>query len=107
MTNIAAKYYFGLAFLFASLMVHKAEAATVRVWSGLSPTSGNWTVAANWENNQPPVAGDILSFTDTGVRRTSNTNNFPAGTTFSTINFFDTGYRLRGNRVSISNYISA
>ncbi len=88
-------------------MIYEARAATIRTWTGLSVTSGNWTTAANWQNNQPPVAGDVLSFPDTGLRRTSNTNNFPAGTAFSTINLFDTGYRLRGNSVTISNYISA
>jgi len=82
------------------------EAATIRTWTGGSATSGNWTSAANWSGGAP-VVGDILSFPDTGARRTSNTNNFPAGTTFSTINIFDPGYRLRGNSVTISNYVSA
>lgn len=81
-------------------------AATGRMWTGGSATSGNWTSAANWESGAP-VAGDILSFPDSGGRRTSNTNNFPAGTAFSSINFFDTGYRLRGNSVTISNYVTA
>ncbi len=96
-------------FTLATLLLGSAvslRSATVRLWTGASATSGNWTTAANWESGAP-VAGDILSFPDTGVRRTSNTNNFPAGTAFSTINFFDTGYRLRGNSVTISNYVSA
>jgi autotransporter-associated beta strand protein len=79
-------------------------AATVRTWTGASATSGNWTTAANWASGAP-VAGDILNFSDAGARKASNTNNFPAGTRFSTINLFGTGWRLRGNGVTISNYV--
>ena len=81
-------------------------AATVRTWTGASATSGNWTTATNWSSGAP-VAGDILSFTETGARKANNTNNFPAGRTFSTINVFGGGYRLRGNSVTISNYVTA
>jgi len=84
----------------------EAHAAT-RIWTGASATSGNWSTAANWDGGVAPVAGDILSFPETGARKTSNTNNFPAGRTFSTINVFGGGYRLRGNSVTISNYVSA
>lgn len=84
----------------------QSHAATVRTWTGASATSGNWTTAANWAGGAP-VPGDILNFVDTGGRKTSNTNNFPAGTTFSTINCFGAGYRLRGNRVTITNSIAA
>ena len=88
------------------LVAGPASAATVRIWSGASGTSGNWSSAANWDNGAP-VPGDVLSFVDTGSRKTSNTNNFPAGRTFSTINVFGTGYRLRGNSVTITNYVTA
>lgn len=84
---------------------HVAQAATVRTWTGASATSGNWTSAANWANGVP-VAGDVLNFVDTGARRASNTNNYPAGTVFSTINLFGTGWILRGNSVTISNYVA-
>jgi fibronectin-binding autotransporter adhesin len=79
-------------------------AATTRTWTGGSATSGNWTSAANWANGVP-VAGDILNFVDSGARKASNTNNFPAGTRFSTLNLFGDGWRLRGNAVAISNYV--
>jgi autotransporter-associated beta strand protein len=87
-----------------SLSANPASAA-VRTWTGGSATSGNWTTAANWSGGVAPVAGDILNFVDTGARKASNTNNFAAGTTFSTINLFGGGWRLRGNGVTVSNYV--
>ncbi len=87
------------------LFAADSHGATVRTWTGASATSGNWTTAANWSSGAP-VAGDILNFVDAAARKNSNTNNFPAGTTFSVINCFGTGYRLRGNRVTITNAIA-
>jgi len=83
------------------------HSVTVRSWSGVSPLSGNWMVAANWEGSVLPVAGDTLFFPDTGARRTSNTNNFPPGMSFYAITFGDSGYRLRGNSVTVTNTINA
>jgi autotransporter-associated beta strand protein len=83
-----------------------APAAT-RVWTGASATSGNWTTAANWQGGVAPSPGDGLQFVDAGARKTSNTNNFPAGTTFTFINCFGNGYRLRGNRVTLTNSMTA
>jgi autotransporter-associated beta strand protein len=77
--------------------------AATRVWTGASATSGNWTTAANWQGGVAPSPGDGLQFVDAGARKTSNTNNFPAGTTFTFINCFGNGYRLRGNRVTLTN----
>jgi autotransporter-associated beta strand protein len=96
----------GVVVLAGSLIVASSfsSAATVRTWTGASATSGHWTIAANWVSGAP-VAGDILNFPSDGLRKTSSTNNFPAGTAFSTINTFGTGYRLRGNSLSISNYL--
>lgn len=83
-----------------------AHAAT-RTWTGASSTSGNWTTAANWQGGVAPSAGDVLQFVDAGARKTSNTNNFAVGTTFSVINCFgNSSYRLRGNRVSITNSVN-
>lgn len=80
--------------------------AATRVWTGASATSGNWTTAANWQGNVAPSSGDTLQFVDTGARKTSNTNNYAAGTTFAVINCFGNGYRLRGNRVTVTNSVN-
>ncbi|MBK8002050.1 MAG: autotransporter-associated beta strand repeat-containing protein [Verrucomicrobia bacterium] len=88
-------------------MISLTASPATRVWTGASATSGNWTTAANWQGNVVPVAGDVLQFVDTGARKTSNTNNFPAGTSFSVINCFGAGsYRLRGNSVTITNSLN-
>lgn len=96
-----------LALALLSLVVAQpTTAATVRTWTGGHATSGNWTTAANWSGGVAPVAGDILNFVEAGANKTTTTNNFAAGTTFSTINCFGaSGYRLRGNRVTITNSI--
>ncbi len=83
------------------------HAETVRSWTGASATSGNWTTAANWSGKALPAAGDVLLFPNTGARRISNTNNFAAGTIFSALTFGDSGYRLRGNSVTLSNSVNA
>ena len=83
-----------------------ASAVTIRNWTGASLTSGNWTTAANWQGNVAPAAGDFLAFAPGGARRTSNTNNFPAGTIFFAIDFEDNDYRLRGNAITVTNGIT-
>ncbi len=61
---------------------HLAEAANTRTWTGGGANS-NWTNAANW-GGTAPVAGDELRF-PSGAMRMSNTNDFPAGTSFDQI----------------------
>ncbi|MBL9167273.1 MAG: autotransporter-associated beta strand repeat-containing protein [Verrucomicrobiales bacterium] len=78
--------------------------AASKTWTGLGAT-GNWTSPANWQNNDAPDPGDILNFPQNASRKTSNTNNFPSGTAFSTVNIFGADYRLRGNGIVISNYV--
>ena len=106
MKGLMVKYFVPVIFLSAVLVLESA-AATVRVWSGVNLLSGNWTSAINWDGGVAPLPGDTLLFPDDGLRRTSNTNNYPAGTTFSAITFGGTGYRLRGNAVTISNSVNA
>src|SRR6266851_434873 len=72
-------------------------AAKTDAWSG-GGSDGNWTTAANWVGNMVPVAGDALVF-PAGAAGLSNTNNFSAGTGFSSITISGSGYSLAGNRV--------
>jgi autotransporter-associated beta strand protein len=75
-------------------------APTVRVWDGGSATSANWTDRFNWVGDAAPVAGDDLVFPGAALQKT-NTNDFAAGTDFSSLSFNGTGYTLQGNRVRL------
>src|SRR5262249_27993880 len=72
-------------------------------WDGGSPTTNNWTDAANWVGdnvNDRPFAGDSLLFDNTGVlARNTPLNDFAPGTNFGLITFNTTAgsYTLQGN----------
>jgi hypothetical protein len=68
---------------------------TNKVWTGASASSGNWSDSQNW-NPSLPVTGDFLFFPPGAARLTSNTNDFPANSTFGFITFGDSGYVLDG-----------
>lgn len=105
-TTVARRATIAVLSLLVLCGAQSAFAAT-RFWTGASATSGNWTTGANWQGGVAPSPGDILQFVESGARKTSNTNNFAAGTTFSVINCFGNGaYRLRGNRVTITNSVN-
>jgi autotransporter-associated beta strand protein len=74
--------------------------ATV-TWDG-GGANNNWTTAANWVGDVAPSAGDDLVFT--GNVRTTNVNNFSAGTTFNSITF-DSGasnFSISGNQITLN-----
>jgi hypothetical protein len=84
---------------------------SVCVWDGGGgPLHNNWNNADNWVlQGQPsqhvaPVAGDSLRFEGTG---TVAQNDFPAGTSFSSITFADGGFQLTGNSLCLSGGIAA
>jgi hypothetical protein len=79
--------------------------AAVKVWTGQSLTSGNWSTAANWSPSGAPVAGDALIF-PSGVSRKAMTNNLSVGA-FLGMGFVDSGYTLRGNSLALSGGIVA
>jgi autotransporter-associated beta strand protein len=71
----------------------------VDTWVG-GGADGNWQTAANW--NTAPTAGHILSFATT--TRLSNTNNFPANTSFGGL-MFNAGagaFTLGGNAITLT-----
>jgi autotransporter-associated beta strand protein len=71
----------------------------VVTWTG-GDTDNNWQSAANW--NTTPVANDTLTFA--GSTRLSNTNNYPANTSFRDL-IFNSGagaFTLAGNAVTLT-----
>jgi autotransporter-associated beta strand protein len=71
----------------------------VVTWTG-GGTDNNWQSAANW--NTTPVADDTLTFA--GTTRLSNTNNYPANTSFRDL-IFNSGagaFTLAGNAVTLT-----
>src|SRR5215472_15175049 len=82
-----------LALVLAALAWPSVVAAALKVWTGAG-TDGNWTTAANWATNVPPVAGDILVFPGLVAKKFA-TNNFPANTLFGGLSLRD-AYTLRG-----------
>jgi uncharacterized protein (TIGR02145 family) len=65
-------------------------------WDGSS--SNLWNVAANWD--VLPSAGDDLIFPSSASNK-SNSNDFPAGTSFNSITFNGSGYTLAGNSITL------
>ena len=77
-----------------------------RVWDGGSLFDSNWTTPANWVGDVAPVAGDALEFPESAARK-SNTNNFPANTTFQSIRISGTATRSTARMRSCSTQASA
>jgi autotransporter-associated beta strand protein len=74
--------------------------AASRTWTG-SGANNAWRTDQNWDGNVAPTTDDSLTFPAGAAPRTS-VNNFPADTRFESIVFFDTDYRLQGNRVALT-----
>jgi autotransporter-associated beta strand protein len=75
----------------------------VDTWSG-GGADGNWQTAANW--NTAATAGHTLVFA--GTTRLSNTNNFPANTSFGSV-MFNAGagsFTLGGNAITLTGNIA-
>jgi autotransporter-associated beta strand protein len=76
--------------------------AATRIWSGAG-ANNLWSTPQNWDGNIAPVSGDFISFPNVALQ-TTNVNDLPAGTLFSSIQFLGT-YIVTGNRVLIDNNI--
>jgi autotransporter-associated beta strand protein len=70
-------------------------------WTGLG-TDNLWTDGGNWVGRTAPLPGDSLVFGPSALR-TANTNNYAAGTIFSTITFTAGNYALSGNTLALGN----
>jgi fibronectin-binding autotransporter adhesin len=78
------------------LLLTPALFAATRTWTGT--VSGSWSNPANWGGTLP-VAGDDLVF-PAGALNTTNTNDFPSGTSFQSMSFA-AAYSIGGNAVTI------
>jgi len=76
-----------------------------RAWDG-GGNDGNWTNRFNWDGDNSLAAGDGLVF-PAGAARVTVTNNFPANTTFSSIQFSGSGYAVHGNAFTLLNGVVA
>src|SRR5262245_66686522 len=86
------------AIVFAAISLVAARAdATTRTWTGTN--SGNWSDGGNWSGGTP-VAGDDLVFPAAASNKT-NTNDYPAGTSFNSITFTGSDYYLTGNSIAL------
>jgi autotransporter-associated beta strand protein len=83
------------------------SAAATRTWDG-GGGDANWMTAQNWVGDIAPSAGDDLVFPD-GAARPFNTNNFPAGTTFSSIFLSGPGcgYQISGNQIVVTSAVQS
>jgi acetyl esterase/lipase len=73
-----------------------SQAAT-RNWTGA--VDNLWSTPGNWDSGAP-AAGDDLYFST--LAQTTNVNDFPAGTSFRTINVSDGPWMFSGNRVMVT-----
>src|SRR5688500_8973786 len=69
-------------------------------WDGGSAVDSNWATPQNWAGDVAPAQNDHLVFPG-GAARTTNTNNYPAGTRFQSITFSGAGYSVDGNRIDL------
>ncbi len=73
----------------------------VRVWSGGSALTANWSDGANWVGGAAPVAGDDLLFPGGGLQAATSNNDFGANQRFSSVTIDGSGYTLSGSAISL------
>ena len=78
----------------------------VSIWDGGGGDDDRWTNVENWAGDVAPAAGAALVF-PAGAARRESTNDFPDGTAFDSINVEGDGYRLAGNRASLTGGVFA
>jgi len=83
----------------------------VFTWDGAPDAGGtsadaNWMTATNWVGDVAPSAGSDLVFPAGGTDNKTNSNNYPAGTAFGSIQFLGSSYVLSGNAATLSGGIA-
>jgi len=75
------------------------------IWTGLSPTTSNWSDPDNWSLLRTPVGGDVLQFA--GSTRTTTVNDLPEDTKFTiTFNAGASAFTNTGNRIAVNGTIT-
>ena len=90
-------------FTIAFATEHKPARADTVTWTGGDASNSNWTDPQNWSPGAP-VAGDVLVFPQAASRKT-NTNDFPANTSFAQIVLTGSGYELNGNPLELTMWL--
>jgi autotransporter-associated beta strand protein len=80
-------------------MLEQRRLLSTSTWTGLG-SDNNWATAANWSGNVAPNPGDSLVFS--GSTQTTANDNYPAGTSFNSIEFSASGFTLTGNPVALT-----
>jgi len=79
------------------LLLSPSLFATTRTWTGAA--DANWNNGTNW-GGTAPLPGDDLVF-PAGALNETNTNNYPAGTSFHSITLSGDAYTLNGNLITL------
>ena len=96
---------FSVALLGFLLLINTPASANIRLWTGNSSTSSNWSDPNNWNPVGVPVDGDDLAFPE-GSARQSNFNDMN-GRNFNTLTFSGTSlYVIEGITITLSNGIN-
>jgi len=83
----------------------------VFTWDGAPDAGGasadaNWMTATNWVGDVAPSVGGDLVFPAGVTANKTNSNNYPAGTAFGSIQFLGSSYSLGGNAATLSGGIT-
>ncbi|HEY7061382.1 MAG TPA: autotransporter-associated beta strand repeat-containing protein [Chloroflexota bacterium] len=92
----------GLAAL--GLLTPPAALAATKTWTG-GGGDANWTTGANWGGTAPSADDDLVF--PAGAARLTNTNDFPAGTSFNTIAIDGSGYAIGGNSIRLTSSLAS
>ena len=100
------KFLSATRLLFAAILAASSGASAADyAWDGGDTNDSLWGSLSNWagDPSSPPVTGDSLFFS--GQVRTITTNNLPADTFFTDVEFsnpINTNFSLNGNRFGVT-----
>src|SRR5688500_11127732 len=89
-----------IAAVFALFSTAPAFAETFTWSNNASTPDSNWSTAANWINNTPPVSGNTVDILFAASPRSSPHHNLGNAFTLRSIWFYDNNYTLTGNHLN-------